>query len=112
LDAEGSLGGVAAYQSLVSEGFLIGPIAVARPYRHRGGGWAIEALTTALDFMTAEADAEGYSAVRVAAKIHEDNRPSQRLFEGQRFEQTSVRADGYQVWSAEFPIEGTLPFET
>lgn len=102
------LGGVAAYRTLGQASFSIDVIAVAQQYRNRGGGWAREALSTTLDFLTADADSDGYTFAKVAATIHEDNRPSQRLFASQQFEHTDERPEGYQVWSAEFVVAGAF----
>jgi RimJ/RimL family protein N-acetyltransferase len=107
-DARGDLGGVSTYRALGSASFNIDAIAVAQRFRHRGGGWALEALSTTLDYITADADGDGYTTASVAAQIHEDNRPSQRLFESQRFEQTDVAPDGYQVWAAVLVVEGAV----
>jgi RimJ/RimL family protein N-acetyltransferase len=106
-DTHGSLGGVSTYRSIGSAAqFSIDAIAVASRFRHKGGGCALEAISTTLDYLTAEADAHGYSVMTVAATIHEDNRPSQHLFERQGFEQTDEQPHGYQVWSADIVVEG------
>lgn len=105
-DGHSELGGVSSYRSLGSARYALDVVAVALRYRHRGGGWALEAMSNTLDYLTADADADGYSLMQVGAKIHEKNRPSQRLFERQGFEQTDEEPDGYQVWSASFMIEG------
>lgn len=104
LDAAGKLGALTTYRSLGEAQFELDIVAVALAYRHRGGGWASEALRTTLDYMTADADGLGYDSIDVAARIHEDNRPSQRLFISEEFDQTDVLPDGYQVWSGEIRI--------
>lgn len=101
------LGAVCSYRSIGgSSQYVIEVVAVSTKLQQRGRGWGIEALTTALNFITAEAHAHGYSLVTVMAGIHEKNQRSQRLFEGQGFQPTAVLPDRYQGWSAEFPVAG------
>lgn len=104
-DTQG-LAAVSTYRTFNTATFQIDILAVELRCRDRGGGWAIEALATTLDYISADAVADGYDGAVVTASIHEANRPSQRLFESQRFEQTDVLPDGYQVWTAEFPVTG------
>ena len=89
-----------------NDSFQIDAIAVAMRYRHKGGGWAHEALSTTLGYITADADENNYLHVKVAAHIHEDNRPSQMLFEKERFAHTDMYDDVHQVWSVELDIAG------
>ena len=102
------LGAVVTYRSHGHGTFTIDIIAVALRYRHRGGGWAREALATALDFITADADGHGYSRALVGAFIHEKNRPSQRLFQHEGFAQTAEHLEGYQFWSVELVIDDAI----
>lgn len=104
-----TLGGVVSYRVIGTEqSFQIDIIAVELQYRRRGGLWAREALETALDFIAADADGNGYHAPRVAASIHQDNGPSQRLFDQAGFEHASVQPDGYETWSTTLDIAGGL----
>ena len=103
------LGGVVSYLAVGSEQkFKIDVIAVALALRRRGGGWAREGLTTALDFITAEADQHGFHAALIAASVHEDNRPAQDLFEREGFRVTGEEPDGYQTWALELIVSGGI----
>lgn len=100
-----SLGAVSSYRLLGGSNFQIDVLAVAQEFRHRGGGWALETIGTTLDYITADAAGAGAPTFTAGAWIHQDNRPSQRLFERQGFEQTAdQKPEGYQVWSATFPV--------
>lgn len=106
---ETTLGGVVSYRSIGSQQkFHIDVIAVALGLRGRGGAWAREALKTGLDYITADVDAHGYHAAVVAATIHEDNRPSQRLFAQERFEVTEQELDRYQTWALDLIVGGGM----
>jgi RimJ/RimL family protein N-acetyltransferase len=96
---DGALGGVTSYRRLSSSQYVVEVVAVAVRHRHKGGGVAREALATTLDYLTADAVADGYSMVTVSAKVHEKNRPSQFLLTHEGFAQTGDDGDGYQVWA-------------
>lgn len=103
--------GVVSYREDTTGGYTVDVLAVARDYRRRGGGWATEALTTALDLMMGDAAERGLSVITVAAIIDERNKSAQHLAQSHRFTHTDQREDGYQVWAAEFSVDPDLASE-
>lgn len=93
------LGAVVHYSELDgAANVMIDAIAVSIHLRSRGGAWAREAMTVALDEITYAAIDEELPAVLVTADIHERNSPSQTLFREERFAVTRTLPDGYQRW--------------
>ena len=77
---EGGIAAMAAWTSVDDPSdVLLQAVAVATRHRHRGGAHAREAITTALDRITADAARAHVSAVLVEGRIHQENQPSKAL---------------------------------
>lgn len=110
-DDAGELGAVVSYVDLTNARYVIEVIAASMRHRFCGGGVAREALGTALQYITADADDHGHASVVIGADIHRRNEPSRRLFRSEGFAQTFARDDDYETWATEVIIAGALRAE-
>lgn len=87
---------------------LLQAVAVASRHRHHGGEHAREAITTALDRITADAARTQASTIGVEARIHPDNHSSKVLCAAHGFRYVEDLDHHLKRWALSRPLRPPL----